>query len=104
MRLIWWAERTVKCRGGWRFLALIFALWITGCATAAPGGWKREGAGDDELARDRYACTQESRVGDVVGSEEDRVFWRGQNKLAQTEANRLFAMCMAARGWRATPR
>lgn len=75
------------------------ALAICGCATGAPSGWQRANASDADLARDRYACSQESRVDSVTGTDEDRIFWRGQNKLAQTEANRLFAMCMQARGW-----
>ena len=47
--------------------------------------------------------SQGSRVGSVIGTDETRVFFHGQNKLSQTEANRLFRMCMEARGW-TTPR
>ena len=74
-------------------------LGLSACASGGPTGWHKAGAADLDLKRDRYACAQESRVGDVTGTDEDRVFFYGQNKLAQNEANRLFAMCMEAKGW-----
>jgi hypothetical protein len=44
-------------------LALLIGLTLlTGRATASRGNWSKDGAGPDDLARDRYACIQESRV------------------------------------------
>ena len=84
-----------------RILGMAVVLVVSGCASGAPSAWQKAGASDMDLKKDRYACSQESRVGDVTGTDEDRVFFYGQNKLAQTEANRLFRMCMEARGWTA---
>jgi hypothetical protein len=84
-------------------LGVAALLAVAGCAPGGPAAWHRAGASDMDLKQDRYACSQEARVGDVTGTDEDRVFFYGQNKLAQTEANRLFRMCMEARGWSAAP-
>jgi hypothetical protein len=44
-------------------LALLIGLsLLTGCAPASRGNWSKDGAGPDNLARDRYGCIQESRV------------------------------------------
>lgn len=75
------------------------ALLFAGCATGTSSTWAKPGVGDAELARDRYTCTQESRVRDIPASESDRLFFYGNNKLAADEANRLFRLCMEARGW-----
>ena len=80
------------------FIMLCAASTFTGCATGGPSVWQKLGATEADLKRDKYECSQESRVGSVVGTDETRVFFYGQNKLSQTEANRLFRMCMEARG------
>lgn len=82
-------------------LALISVFLLTGCVTGVPLAWQKPGSTEMDLKRDKYECSQESRVGSVMGTDETRVFFYGQNKLAQTEANRLFRMCMEARGWSA---
>ena len=83
-----------------RGLAILTAVALsTGCATGAPSGWRKVGSSEMDLKRDQYECSQESHVDSVVGTEETRVFYYGQNKLAQTEANRLYRLCMEARGW-----
>ena len=82
-------------------LPLVSIALLTGCATGGPSAWEKLGASDADFKRDRYQCSQEARVGSVTGSDETRVFFYGQNKLAQTEANRLYRMCMEARGWSA---
>jgi hypothetical protein len=69
-----------------------------------PPAWDKPGAADANLKRDRYECSQESRVGPVAPSDETRVFFYGTNKLAQSEANRLYRLCMEARGWTAVER
>ena len=51
-----------------------------------------------DLKRDQYACSQESRVGSVAGTSETRMFFYGQNQLAQVETNWLYRLCMEARG------
>jgi hypothetical protein len=78
---------------------LLCVALLAGCATGAPSTWQKGGASETNLKQDRYACSQDARVGAVTGTDEDRVFFYGQNKLAQTEANRLYRMCMEARGW-----
>lgn len=98
-----------------------------GCATASRQGWTKAGASSEALARDRYACIQESRVpygtsygsagysstgggagwgsqGSVAQGGGDGGFIPlGAVRRAQSEANRLFDACMEARGWRAGP-
>jgi hypothetical protein len=76
-------------------------MLFVGCASDAPSAWEKPGAAEEHLKRDRYECSQESRVGSGVPSDETRVFFYGTNKLAQTEANRLYRLCMEARGWTA---
>jgi uncharacterized protein YbjT (DUF2867 family) len=83
------------------FLVLISVVLFTGCATGIPASWQKLGASETDLKRDKYECSQEARVGPVTGTDETRVFFYGQNKLAQVEANRLYRMCMEARGWSA---
>ena len=82
-------------------LVLFIVVLFTGCATGGPMAWQKSGSSEMDLKRDKYECSQESRVGPVTGTDETRVFFYGQNKLAQVEANRLFRMCMEARGWSA---
>lgn len=73
-------------------------LLLAGCSQAIT--FSKSGASEEQQARDRYACMQESRVDDLIGGQQDAVMFHGQNKLAQREANRLFEACMSARGYR----
>ncbi len=79
--------------------AFIVLVLLAGCAAGAPAAWLKTGASEADLKRDTYACTQESRVGTVAPTEEKRIFFHGDNKLAQDEANRLYRACMESRGW-----
>ncbi len=81
------------------YIPIISILLLTSCATGVSSQWQKVGASEMDLKRDKYECSQQSRVGSVAGTDETRVFFYGQNKLAQTEANRLYRMCMEARGW-----
>jgi hypothetical protein len=87
---------------------LIPVFLLSGCATASRADWTKEGAGPDDLARDRNACIQESRVtyptfyGASVasGGSSGGFVFPGSARSAQSEANRLFDACMERRGWR----
>jgi hypothetical protein len=93
-------------------ILVVAMLAATGCATASRQVWTRPGAGTDDLARDRYACIQESRVqydmsfsggaraGFAQGGSDGGFVALGGVRRAQSEANRLFDACMEARGWR----
>ncbi len=101
-------------------IALIAPVTISGCATAARQVWTKPGASVDDLARDRYACIQESRVpygtsygaasstgagwgsraSVAQGGSEGGFMPLGAARRAQSEANRIFDACMEARGWR----
>lgn len=109
-----------------RHLGLIGAILVSAgaCATASHQGWTKIGFSPDDLARDRYACMQESRVpyGTSFGSagfsasgggagwgsrasvaqggSDGGFIFLGAVRRAQSEANRLFDACMEARGWR----
>src|SRR5262249_19267566 len=107
-----------------RILAIGLAFTSLGCATASRQEWIKEAAGRDDLARDRYACMQESRVPysgsyggagispsgggaawgsdatTVTGGTDGGFIFRGSVRRAQSQANRLFDACMEARGWR----
>ena len=80
-------------------LLLVSVVLLTGCATGAASAWSKPNSSEMDLKRDQFACSQESRVGSVAGTDETRIFFYGQNRLAQVEANRLYRMCMEARGW-----
>jgi hypothetical protein len=80
------------------FVLLVVTL-AAGCATGVPTAWVKPGASEQELADAKYACMRDSRVGNVVPSEDNRVFAHGSNKVAQTDANRLYKMCMESKGW-----
>lgn len=104
-------------------LGCLLAVAASGCASASRQTWTKAGAGPEDLARDRYACIQESRVpwgqsygglgatsgsasatwgsgGSVAqgGTDGGFIFLRA-HRNAQSEANRLFDACMEARGW-----
>lgn len=92
-----------------RGLVLLIGLtMLTGCATASRGNWSKDGAGPDDLARDRSGCIQKSRVpyptwyGASVasGGTSGRFVLLDASRRAQSEANQLFDACMEARGWR----
>jgi hypothetical protein len=96
-------------RLGYGLVAVIlFATTVAGCATASRQSWTKEGAGPDDLARDRSACIQESRVpyptpyGASVasGGSDSGFFFTDTARQAQSEANHLFDACMEGRGWR----
>jgi hypothetical protein len=95
-----------------RALITLAALALSGCAaTSSQLTWTKMGAGPEDLARDRYACIQESRTpwsgssggssgaGVAQGGTGGEVFFYGAARRAQSEANRLFDACMMARGW-----
>src|SRR5712692_2554185 len=112
-----------RCLPSIVFALLFAAAAATGCAHASHQTWTKAGAGPQDLARDRYACTQESRVpwggsygggsaspgggsaawgsaGSVAqGGSDGGFIFLGVHRRAQTEANRLFDACMEARGW-----
>ena len=108
---------------GVNVLLVVSVLLLTGCVTASREGWVKEGAGPDDLARDRYACIQESRVpygtsygalsttstsagtgwgsraSVAQGGSSGGFIFLGAARHAQSEANRIFDACMEARGW-----
>jgi hypothetical protein len=110
-------------RVGHVLVLLIVMAIFGGCATASREGWTKEGAGPDDLARDRYACIQESRIpygssygalsatsmsagagwgaraSVAQGGSTGGFMLSGAARHAQSEANRLFDACMEARGW-----
>jgi hypothetical protein len=90
--------RRVRGKMSLRSVLLVVA-WAAGCATGVPTAWVKPGAGEQELADAKYACSRDGRVGNVVPSEDSRVFAHGSNKVAQTDANRLYKMCMESKGW-----
>jgi len=107
-----------------RFVAIGLAFTAVSCATASRQEWVKGGAGPDDLARDRYACMQESRVSysgsyggasvspsgggaawgsdasTLTGGTDGGFIFRGSVRRAQSQANRLFDACMEAHGWR----
>ena len=94
-------------------------LTLAACASGSRQSWTRTDETPDDLARDRYACMQESRVpygtsygaanpssagwgsraSVAQGGSEGGFIFLGAERRAQTEANRLFDACMEARGW-----
>jgi len=89
-----------------------------------PRTWTKADAGADDLARDRYACMQQSRVpygtsfgsagfgpsgggagwgsreGYAQGGTDGGFQILGAVRHAQRQANQLFDACMESRGWR----
>ena len=82
-----------------RSIVLLVVTLAASCATGVPTAWVKPGASGQDLADEKYACSRDSRVGNVVPSEDNRVFYHGSNKVAQTDANRLYKMCMESKGW-----
>lgn len=101
------------------FVAVVLVS-VIGCATTSQQTWTRPGGSPEDLARDRYACIQESRVpygtsygaaspsgagwgsraSVAQGGSDGGFMFLGAARHAQSEANRLFDACMEARGWR----
>ncbi len=103
----------------------VSAVMIGGCATSSHQTWIKAGTSPDDLARDRYACIQQSRVpygtsfgsagwgasggsagwgsraGYVQGGTDGGFQPLGAVRHAQSQANRTFDACMESRGWRA---
>ena len=82
------------------FLVVLVVALAAGCATGVPTVWVKPGASEQDLADAKYVCNRDSRIGNVAPSEDNRVFYHGSNKVAQTDANRLYKMCMESKGWR----
>jgi len=85
-------------------VSLTLAFLLIGCATPPKITFSKPGSTQDEYNRDIYECTQQSRVswaGGGTGSYGLAIMAIGQSS-AQKQANRLFKMCMEARGWTAT--
>lgn len=78
----------------------LVVVLISGCATELV--WTRRGSSHQDFLTDRYACTQESRNSWSGGGTglAGQLAVASASSNAQEEANRLFAMCMEARGWR----
>lgn len=117
-----WREIGRRVRGTVALIA-VAVIAVAGCATASRQSWTKAGAGPEDLARDRYACIQESRVpygtsygavsatstsagagwgsraGVAQGGSKGGFILLGAARHAQSEANRLFDVCMEARGW-----
>ena len=90
------------------FLTLILVFVFAGCAKTSRETWTKDGASPDDLARDRSACIQESRVpyptpyGASVASGGSSCGFAltSTTRQAQSRANHLFDACMEGRGWR----
>ena len=77
--------------------------------------WSKADASPDDLARDRYACMQQSRVpygtsggsvsgwvsraGEAQGGTDGGFQMFGAQRDAQRQADQLFDACMQSRGW-----
>jgi hypothetical protein len=80
-----------------RYVAVaLTAVLLAGCAIADIGQatsreWNRDGATEEDLARDRRACTQQAA----------RLTPSGEPTIASAAAeSRRFIACMEAKGWR----
>lgn len=76
-------------------ISLVFIL--SACATPASYQWIKQGASDNDFAKDRYACLQESQQR-VSGSYVNRYGGSSSNTVVTNET--LFESCMNSRGWR----
>jgi hypothetical protein len=111
------AWRSLKTYAGEQFVG--HALWVcvtvipvfldSGCVTPARDSWTKDGAGPNDLARDRTACIEASRVPyptpygasvASVGGCCSGFAFLDTARRAQIDANHLFERCMEARGWR----
>jgi hypothetical protein len=61
--------------------------------------WDKAGGTEAELKQDRTACREASRVGSATGSDDPQTLSYGQPTPEQSEANRLYEICMKSRGW-----
>jgi hypothetical protein len=80
------------------FIALLFAA---ACASTAQPLWYKPGADQQDFAKDKYECMQESKTPwsgggtGIIGV----AAMAGAAADAQSKANATFKMCMEARGW-----
>lgn len=80
---------------------LLAALTLAGCSLYRVDYrlWEKTNAPNSELERDLSACGPPSKVGEVTGSSDPRTYFKEPITPEQTQANRLFEQCMAAKGW-----
>jgi uncharacterized protein YceK len=78
---------------------MLIAIVLSGCA--APLVYTKPGTGIDEFRRDNYACVQESRTNWAGGGRgvAGAALLIVAKVDAQQQANRLYKMCMTARGY-----
>ncbi len=86
-------------------VVLLLVALLAGCgsgtryASFSQLAWDKAGGTEAELRQDRQACSEASRVGSAAGSDDPRTLSYRQPTPEQSEANRLYADCMKARGW-----
>jgi hypothetical protein len=81
-----------------RLIATALLTLLAGCAS--PLIYSRSGATQQDFARDRYACVQESRTESaVVRNPSHTLMFMA---AAQHQADQLFRMCMEGRGYDVT--
>ena len=82
-----------------RLAVLVFSVWVllAGC-TGPTYSYSKPGSSSLDFKQDSYACLQESRVS--WGAAGGLMIAAAQAD-AKREANRLYRMCMEARGWTA---
>ncbi len=79
----------------------LLLIALCGCATAPKTLWVKPGAAQEDFARDRYECAQQSQTswsGGGTGLIGVAVM-AGAQTDAQNRATAMFKMCMEARGW-----
>jgi hypothetical protein len=82
-------------------VSLIALLLATACATTAQPLWYKPGADQQDFAKDKYECMQDSKTSwsgggtGIIGI----AAMAGAAADAQSKANATFKMCMEARGW-----
>jgi hypothetical protein len=89
-------------------LTVLTAALLSSCASR---GWGKYGASGAEIARDKFECQKESRIvayPQIAPPAPQPSFaggfaqgWTlGQSIVASQEANKLYSLCMEARGYR----
>lgn len=83
---------------------ILFLAWLVfGCATPRYVIWEKPGGDPAQFRVDRYQCVQESRTswsgggGGLIGLS----LMASAKSQAQAEADKLFRLCMTARGYAA---
>jgi hypothetical protein len=81
-------------------VSLIIALCLIGCAQPKRV-WHKSGGSLEEFQRDKYQCTQESRVSWSGGGSGDigLIIMFSSKSQAEKKSLELFEMCMEARGY-----